>query len=81
MAPKASALGLDQAELAGFFRVQVVEADPIRSGAAARAAGICQATAPVVALGEDHSFPDPDWAAGSHCRPPAALGGGGAGGG
>ena len=77
VAPKASALGLDQAELAGFFRVQVVEADPIRSGAAARAAGICQATAPVVALGEDHSFPDPDWAAAliaAHRQPWAVVG-------
>ena len=77
VAPKASALGLDQAELAGFFRVRVVEADPIRSGAAARAAGICQATAPVVALGEDHSFPDPDWAEAliaAHRQPWAVVG-------
>lgn len=32
------------------------------STAEARAAGIRQANAPVVAFVEDHSYPDPDWA-------------------
>jgi GT2 family glycosyltransferase len=62
VAPAASALDLDWAELGDFFRVQVVEAGPFFSGAAARAAGICRAEAPIVALGEDHSFPEPGWA-------------------
>ncbi len=60
--PAAAALGLNRTELADFFSVRVVEVGPILSGASARAAGICQAAAPSVALGEDHSCPDPDWA-------------------
>ncbi len=77
VAPKAPVLGLDRGELADFFSVQVVEVDPILSGAAARAAGIRRATASVVALGEDHSFPDPDWAAtliAAHRQPWAVVG-------
>jgi hypothetical protein len=77
VAPAASGLGLDRAELADFFRVQVVEVGPFFSVAAARAAGICQAGSPIVALGEDHSFPAPDWAAAliaAHRQPWAVVG-------
>lgn len=62
VAPSAAALGLNLAELKDFLRVKVVEVGPLQSTAAARAAGIRRASAPVVALGEDHSFPAPYWA-------------------
>ena len=57
------ALDLDARALTGFHSYQVVEADPLRSSAEARVVGIRAATAPVVALTEDHSFPEPGWAA------------------
>lgn len=77
VAPSASGLGLDAGELADFLRVQVVEVGPFYSVAAARAAGIRRASAPIVALGEDHSYPAPGWAAAliaAHRQPWAAVG-------
>jgi hypothetical protein len=77
VAPAASGLGLDWGELADFFKVQVVEVGPFSSVAAARAAGIRQALAPIVALAEDHCFPAPDWAAAliaAHRQPWAVVG-------
>jgi len=77
VAPSANGLEPAQAELAGFRGVQVVEVGPIRSRARAYAAGIRRATAPVVALAEDHAFPDPDWAAAliaAHRDPWAVVG-------
>jgi hypothetical protein len=77
VAPAAAGLDLDRADLADFAGVQVVEVGPLRSAAAARAAGIRRATAAIVALGEDHSFPDPGWAAAliaAHRQPWAAVG-------
>ena len=62
VASSASALGLDAEELKGFCRWRVVEVGRITSIGAANAAGVRGATAPVVALAEDHSFPDPTWA-------------------
>jgi len=77
VAPSAAGLGLDLTELADFLRVEVAEVGAFHSVAAARAAGIRQATAPVVALGEDHSFPAPGWAEAliaAHRQPWAAVG-------
>jgi hypothetical protein len=65
-------------ELEGFHSVQVVETGaPITSSAAARAVGIRAARGAVVALAEDHSFPDPGWAAAllsAHARGHAVVG-------
>jgi GT2 family glycosyltransferase len=77
VAPAAPELDLDRGELADFGGVQVVETGPMVSAAAARVAGIRRATAAIVALGEDHSFPDPDWAAAliaAHRQPWAVVG-------
>jgi hypothetical protein len=49
-------------EVAGFAKVTVVNGGPLRTSNIARSAGIRAASAPVVVLSEDHSFPDPDWA-------------------
>ncbi len=53
---------VDAAEVAGFERVTVVNSGPLRTSNISRAAGIRAASAAIVVLLEDHSFPDPDWA-------------------
>jgi GT2 family glycosyltransferase len=62
VAPSADSLEADEQELREFSRFRVVEVGPITSLGPAYAAGIRQASAPVVVLGEDHSFPEPGWA-------------------
>lgn len=63
VAPSAADVVLDDADTADTFAaVRVVEAGPIRSLAHGNAVGIRAATAPLVALLEDHSYPDPKWA-------------------
>jgi hypothetical protein len=78
VAPRAADVVAGSGEVDGFHSMQVVEtAAPITSSAAARAVGIRAAHAPVVALGEDHSFPDPGWAAAllsAHARGHAVVG-------
>jgi hypothetical protein len=49
-------------QLEGFAAVQIVASEATDSTARARAAGIAVACSPIIALTEDHSFPDPDWA-------------------
>jgi hypothetical protein len=76
-APLADRLGLNPSDLDGFFRVGVVEVGEIDSTAKARAAAIRQASAPIVALAESHSFPAPGWAEAlinAHQRSWAAVG-------
>jgi cation diffusion facilitator CzcD-associated flavoprotein CzcO len=65
------------AEQAGFHSVLAVEHDLLPSLAAARAAGIVAARAPLVALAETHCFPHPEWAEAlieTHRAPWAAVG-------
>ena len=62
VAPSVDSLDLNESELKEFLLFGVVEFGPIRSSAKARAAGIRRATAPVIALVEDHSYPVPGWA-------------------
>ena len=68
---------IDEAELEGLWGHRVVEIGPFLSSARARAAGVEQASAPLVAFGEDHCFPDPEWAESlvkAHEQPWAAVG-------
>ena len=51
----------DPAALSDFAGVRVVEVASILPLGAARAAGVRQAGAPVVVIGETHSFPHPGW--------------------
>jgi hypothetical protein len=60
--PSEDSLGLIEAETAGFHSVRVIEIVGLETTSRARAAGIRAARAPVVALGEDHAFPEPGWA-------------------
>jgi hypothetical protein len=50
------------AEVEGFAAVKVVNGGPLRTSSIARVAGIRAASAPIVAMSEDHSFPEPQWA-------------------
>jgi hypothetical protein len=64
-------------ELDGFARVAIIEVGPVETLAAAQVIGIDHATSPVVAIGEDHSFPEPGWAAAlleAHRQDVAAVG-------
>jgi hypothetical protein len=62
--PSAKVLGSEgEAALQACGAYQVLEVGPMKSLPAARAAGIRAARAPIVALTEDHCFPEPDWAA------------------
>lgn len=75
--PAADSLEPDERELQEFCRYRVVEVGPITSVGPAYAAGIRQASAPIVVLGEDHSFPEPGWAEAllrAHQQPWAAVG-------
>ncbi|HZR84538.1 MAG TPA: glycosyltransferase [Candidatus Binatia bacterium] len=62
VAPSAERLELDPGELSAFCQARVVDVGPTQSIARAHAAGIRRATAPVVVLAEDHSFPEAGWA-------------------
>ena len=60
-----------------FHSVQVVGIGTITNRGAAAAQGIARATAPIVGLIEDHSFPEPEWAEAlirSHSGPWAGVG-------
>ncbi len=62
VAPSAAAVHAGLADLQDFCCWRVVEIGAMRTVAQAKAAGIRQATAPLVVLTEDHSLPDPAWA-------------------
>jgi GT2 family glycosyltransferase len=62
VAPSLRELEPCESELKSFATFHVVEVGTLKSIGAANAAGVRHAGAPLVALAEDHSFPDPDWA-------------------
>lgn len=77
VAPPAAVTEAQIAELAGFHSVRTVEHDPRASLAAARAAGVGAARAPLIAFAETHCFPEPQWAEAlieAHRGPWAAVG-------
>src|SRR3990172_9514236 len=77
VAPIQSKIELKTADLIEFNSYKLVEVDNLDSLASGYAAGIKAAEAPVVALGEDHSFPEPDWAENlimAHQNPYAVVG-------
>jgi len=77
VAPSHKQLGLDESELTCFHSWHVVEVGTVTSIARAFVAGIRQAHAPIVALTEDHSFPDANWAEvliAAHQQPWTAVG-------
>jgi hypothetical protein len=60
--PSVPKIEIDRSELSCFHSWQVVEIDSIPSIAGGFVTGIRQAHAPVIALTEDHAFPDANWA-------------------
>ena len=77
IAPSLEELELDENELGGFHGFRVVEVGTVRSVAAGHAAGVREASAPVVVFAEDHSYPQPGWAEAliaAHREPWAAVG-------
>ncbi len=77
VAPSAESLAAAESDLREFPHRRIVAVGSVTSTARARAAGIRAATAPVVALAEDHAFPAPGWAAAliaAHRQPWAAVG-------
>jgi glycosyltransferase involved in cell wall biosynthesis len=77
VAPSAEQLALDEVELKDFLQVRVVAIGVLQSLSWARAAGVRQASAPVVGFVESHSYPAPGWAEGlieAHRQPWAAVG-------
>ncbi|HEU5039414.1 MAG TPA: glycosyltransferase family A protein [Gemmatimonadales bacterium] len=62
LAPDRATLELDPAAVDGFAAVQVLEVGSVERFAPARAAGVRAASAPVVVIGETHTYPHPDWA-------------------
>ena len=77
VAPSTEGLQLEGPELQQFFQVQVVEIGEVKSLADGNAAGVRAASAPIVAMLEDHSYPDHRWAETlieTHRKPWAAVG-------
>jgi hypothetical protein len=67
----------DELELSKFWKFRLVEVGTIRSTGEPRAAGALMASAPVVAFGEDHCWPEPEWAEAlleAHRRPYGGVG-------
>jgi hypothetical protein len=62
VAPRAASLGLVESELEGFAEVRVIPVESLDSWGAARAAGVRAARAPLVFIGETHSYAHPDCA-------------------
>jgi Glycosyltransferase like family 2 len=60
--PRGIHVSADDSDLAPLWGMQRVEIDSIDSMEWGRAPGIAAARAPVVVLGESHSFPEPGWA-------------------
>lgn len=62
VAPSADDLQLVESELESFGAYQVVAVGKLTSNGAAIAEGIRAARAPIVVYGEEHSYPEPQWA-------------------
>jgi predicted dehydrogenase len=61
--PTEASLAAPDDETCGFGAVQRVAVGPVQSIAHANAAGVRRASGRIVALTEDHCFPEPGWAA------------------
>jgi hypothetical protein len=74
--PDQESLGLEPSELEGFAGVRVVPVESLHPLGVARAAGVRAARAPLVFIGETHTYGHPTWAEtliDAHGRPWAAV--------
>src|SRR4051794_27357416 len=60
--PDKTQLGITPDQLPGFHSVKILGVGPVTNTSKARAAAVRLGTAPVVALAEDHAYPEPGWA-------------------
>ncbi len=60
--PSAAAATVDETRLTNFAGFRIVQVDSIMPMPPARAAGVRACTAPVIFIGETHSYPHPDFA-------------------
>ncbi len=77
VAPSAAEIGLTESEREGFWAVRVIAVGERFSRGRARAVGVHEAMAPVVAFIEDHAYPASGWAEAlleAHAQPWAAVG-------
>ncbi|MBN2416033.1 glycosyltransferase [bacterium] len=77
VAPAGASVRIDDPECSSLYDCRVIEVDRIESLGRAKAAGIRAAASPVIALIEEHVYPDPGWAAAliaAHRQPWAAVG-------
>ena len=76
-APSVEQLALDADAVRNLHSVRVLEAGPWKEMGPIRAQAVREASADIVAFGEDHCFPFPDWAEAllaAHQGPHAAIG-------
>lgn len=62
VAPSKGLIELDDSKLSCFHSWKVIEIGKVKSMGSANAAGVLQASAPIIALTEDHSYVQKDWA-------------------
>lgn len=77
VAPAGTMGSTDEIAADGFAAVKKIEIRDMKRSSHARAAGIRAAASPIVVLTEDHSFPEPEWAASlvhAHCGDWAVVG-------
>lgn len=76
VSPRSSGVAAGMQTLGGFAAITLVDTESISPASRARAAGVRAATAPIVFLGETHSFPHAEFAAtliDAHREPWAAI--------
>jgi hypothetical protein len=77
VAPDQAAGAIPVSDASAFHSAQVVAVGPVTNRGKAAAHGVFAARGPIVALSENHCFPDPDWAERtleSHQEPWAGVG-------
>jgi Glycosyl transferase family 2 len=76
VAPRREPLELDDVESDGLAGVRIVETANVETFAAARAAAVRASSAPVIVIGETHTYPHPGWAEAlikAHAHPCAVV--------
>ena len=76
IAPDRKSFEMSESDTAGLAAVRFVEVGSVERLAPARAAGVRAASAPIVVIGETHTYPHPEWAEAlirAHAQPWAVI--------
>lgn len=76
IAPDRASLGMSESDTGGLAAVRFLEVGDAERLATARAAGVRAASAPIVVIGETHTYPHPEWAEAlirAHAQPWAVI--------